>query len=517
MTIGPQLANSTVSQLNSVITLKLNTDAPLAGRDISFTLQGLDAWQEVGVEFIDPLGQPADWITKEEVHIVQADGTLVTKRKLFADASGEISWLRVGTQDQEGAWNVEITIDGRTTVVTYSVSQLQLQVEQETLGVELRRYQGLISNTLMSSLVPAALAVDLQSHLGRVVQELRERLGVQSASIPNIYLAGNRPLFQQLAQATGIEVGFEPGYYLSGGFHPGIYMRTDDFLTEVQGTLTHEYVHLAMDELALDEPLPAWLTEGLAQYYEYEIGLLGIRPDATKLSIFYSTDEARSAANAGALMPLPSLESLASWNSQTDEDRISLQYSEAYMAVRFLIETHGADAAADVVRAIGRRFTLATAIQNTLGISYPEFEQRFVAWLTDWEDPKRAEIALYIETLEGVLSSAEAISQRRAVELGSATPLVQRIPFNSALHSDAQALENALLAATPPESLAGLHQEALTYLDRYVQWLALQLEFVETGVNAIIIESNGMIEELNVREFLLSNEMIDVKYIYNFG
>ena len=75
----------------------------------------------------------------------------------------------------------------------------------------------------------------------------------------------------------------------------------------------------------------------------------------------------------------------------------------------------------------------------------------------------------------------------------------------------------ALLGATPPESLADLHQEALTYLDRYVQWLALQLEFVETGVNAIIIESNAMIEEINVREFLLSNEIIDVKYIYNFG
>lgn len=490
----------------------------MAGRDIFFALQGLDAWQEVGVEFIDPLGRPADWITKEEVHIFQADGTLVTKRKLYADASGEISWLRVGTQDQEGAWNVEITIDGRTTVVTYSVSQLQLQMEQETLGVELRRYQGLVSNTLISSLVPSALAVDLQSHLGRVVQELRERLGVQSASIPNIYLAGNRPLFKQLAQAAaGIDVGFKQGYYLSGGFHSGIYMRTDDLLTEVQGTLTHEYVHLAMDELALDEPLPTWLTEGLAKYYEYEIGLLGLRPDATKLSIFYSTDEARSAANTGALVPLPSLESLASWNSQAGEERISLQYSEAYMAVRFMVETHGAAAAADVVRAIGRRLTLAAAIQNTLGLPYAEFEQRFVTWLIDWEDPERAEIALYIETLEGILNSVDAISQRRAAELGSATPLVLRITFNSALHSDAQALENTLLAMTPPEVLADLHQEALSYLDRYVQWLALQLEYVETGVNAIIIESNGMIEEINVREFLLTNGVIDVKFVYNFS
>ena len=39
-------------------------------------------------------------------------------------------------------------------------------------------------------------------------------------------------------------------------------MRTDDFLTELQRTLTHEYLHLAMDELAREQPLPAWLTEG---------------------------------------------------------------------------------------------------------------------------------------------------------------------------------------------------------------------------------------------------------------
>ena len=337
----------------------------MAGRDISFTLRGLEPWQEVSVEFFDPLGQPSDWITEEEVNIVQADGALVTKRKLYADASGETSWLRVGTQDREGVWTSEITIDGRTTSVTYAVTQLQLQVEQETLGVELRRYQGLVSNTLYSSLVPAALAVDLQSHLGRVVEELRERLGVQSGAIPNIYLAGNSQLFAQIAQATGTDVGLEQGYYRPGGIHPGIYMRADDLLTELQRTLTHEYVHLAMEELAREQPLPAWLTEGLAGFYEYEIGLVAERPNATKLRVFNSADRAKAAAVSGGLIPLPSLESQTSWNSQTVEDRVSLQYSEAYMAVRFLIETYGAGAAADVVRDIGARFSLANAIKTS--------------------------------------------------------------------------------------------------------------------------------------------------------
>ena len=233
--------------------------------------------------------------------------------------------------------------------VSYAVSQLQLQVEQETLGVELRRYQGLVSNTLYSSLVPAALALDLQSHLGRVVEELRVRLGVQSGAIPSIYLAGNRQLFEQIAQATGTDIGLEQGYYRGGGIYPGIYMRADDFLTEIQRTLTHEYVHLALDELAPD-PLPAWLNEGLAGFYEFQIGLAAERANATRVRAFRSADVARPAAISGTLIPLSSLESQASWNSQTDANRISLQYPEAYMAVRFLIETFGAEAAADVVR-----------------------------------------------------------------------------------------------------------------------------------------------------------------------
>ena len=272
-----------------------------------------------------------------------------------------------------------------------------------------------------------------------------------------------------------------------------------------------------MDELARDQPLPAWLTEGLAQYYEYEIGLVGGRPDATKWRTFPSADEARAAASSGGLIPLPSLESRASWNSQTDADRISLQYSGSYMAVRYLIETYGAEAAVDIVLETGGRFNLASAIQNILGLPYVQFEQQIVAWLEGWEDTERGEISPYIEILDGILESASAITQRRANELLSNTQRIQRIRFNRILHSDAQTLENELKEVTPPISLADLHQEALSYLDRYVQWLALELEHVETGVDAKRVEANNMIEEINVREVLLARGIIDVKFIYDLG
>ena len=513
--IGSQIGGSTVSQITGNITLSVNPDAPFAGRDISFTLRGLAPWQEVVVEFIDPLGQPAEWITEEEAHVVSADGTRITERSLYADDSGEISWLRLGTQDREGVWTSDITIDGRTTSVTYAVSQLQLQVGQETLGVDLRRYQGLVSNTLYSSLVPAAVALDLQSHLGRVVEELRQRIGVQSRAIPNTYLAGNRQLFEQIAEATGTELGFEQGYYQAGGEHPGIYMRADDLITQLEGTLTHEYVHLAMDELARERPLPAWLTEGLARFYEYEIGLAGQRPNVTRWRAFRSADLAREAANSGALLRLPDLESRAIWNGQTDDDRITLQYAEAYMAVRYMTESYGADAAAGIVGDIGGGFSLVSAIQSNLGVPYSEFEQAFIAWLRNWEDPERLGISPFIEILDGVLDMADSISQRRGNELGSRSPRLERIPFKTLLHSEAAAKQNELEMVTPPDSLADLHLETLSFLGRYVQWLALELEFVETGVNARIAEANNMIGEINVREVLLARSIGGVKLIYN--
>ena len=38
-------------------------------------------------------------------------------------------------------------------------------------------------------------------------------------------------------------------------------MRADSLRTEVQRTLTHEYIHLTLDEKAGSTSLPAWLNE----------------------------------------------------------------------------------------------------------------------------------------------------------------------------------------------------------------------------------------------------------------
>ena len=256
--IVPQASGPAVSTLPGGLTLTIDPGKPLAGRDISFSLAGLDPWQAVTVEFRDPRGTPAEWVTEQEFHFASTDGAPVTNRTLYADEEGSMSWLSIGTLDNEGVWSVRLTMDAGTVSVDYPVSQLQLPVRRiEEVGVELRLYQGFVSDMYYSTLVSDSLVVDLQAHLAWVVEQLQERLGIQSSRIPDIYLAGSRGLFEVVSEATGREVGFENGYYSSGGSRPGIYMRTDFFRTRVQRLLTQEYLHLVLGELADGRSPPA--------------------------------------------------------------------------------------------------------------------------------------------------------------------------------------------------------------------------------------------------------------------
>ena len=136
--------------------------------------------------------------------------------------------------------------------------------------MELRLYQGFVSDMYYSTLVSDSLVVDLQAHLAWVVEQLQERLGIQSSRIPDIYLAGSTGLFEVVSEATGREVGFEDGYYSSGGSRPGIYMRTDFFRTRVQRLLTHEYLHLVR---------ASWPTAGRRQP-----GLMKVWPSSMSMS-----------------------------------------------------------------------------------------------------------------------------------------------------------------------------------------------------------------------------------------
>ena len=245
--------------------------------------------------------------------------------------------------------------------------------------------------------------------------------------------------------------------------------------------------------------------------------MVAVRPEATTKRAFNSADQAKAATVSGALIPLASLESRTDWNSQTDEDRINLQYAESYMAVRFMIETYGAQAGADVVREIGGRFNITSAIQNILGLPYSQFEQQFVAWLEGWDDPDRVAIRQYFLSLDGVLVALDSILERRSESINVGSTLTNAETLRRTLAADSTELLHRVEALSPPLSLDNLQQDALAFLRAVAHWLTLELQHAETGLNARLVEANAMIPEIDARKTTLNRQVNHVKFIYSLG
>ena len=410
-------APAAATPVSSAAAAAIEPSKPIAGRDVTLTVQGLPPWQDVTVEFVDPLGRPAPWVSEDETHISR-DGREVTTGHLFADERGTLRFVRIAALDGEGIWTVRITGSGSPMTVNYPVVDLQLStLETKTVGVEFRTHRGQVSETYYSSRVPAALAVDVQAHLSHVIDSIEKRLGGSTGQVPDVYLVWGRESLRKTKEALGLELGFEDGFFWSGSPHPGIYVRADSFRSDVLRLITHEYVHLLLDEEYGDEEIPAWLNEGLAKYLEFELALEGPRSDRSRRGLYQSADTAVTKGRAGALFPLTSLESQRRWNSRTDEEEVSLQYAQSHMVVRYMVGTYGAGSAIDVVGKLAGA-DVDGAIRQVTGVTYAAFEEGFVQYLRAWQDPSREAVREYTTALQETLEGERQIRDRRNEALG---------------------------------------------------------------------------------------------------
>ena len=485
---------------------------PIAGRNVSFTVTGLGPWQAVTAEFVDPLGRPAPWVTPRETHIASTDGSQLTERRLFADQSGTLRFVRIGALDTEGVWTVRLTGLAQPITESYVVSQLPVADQgTKTLGVEFRRHRGQASDTYYASRVPAVLAVDLQAHLSYAIDAIRERLGLSTAQIPDLYLVWGKGNLDKTKTALGLEPGFEDGFFWSGSPHPGIYGRVDSFRSRTLTLITHEYVHLLLDEVYEDRDIPAWLNEGLAQYFQYELALDGPRSDRSRRSFYYSADLAASNGEAETLFALTSLESQRRWNARSG-DEVQLQYAQAHMAVRYMVETYGVRSVTDIIAKLSATTDLASAIQQVTGVTYAVLEQRIADYTRTWSDPEREAVRQYTATLAGLMERREQISERRREVLNM--PRAQRQAPYESMVSDARNLLAELERVEPPPAMHGLHDDTRTYFGRTIDWLSLGLDYYRTGQDSKRVEANAMLPEIIARDTLVYRGLWNAEFNY---
>ena len=514
----PNTSASSRNALSGDLSLTVDPGKPIAGRDVRFTLEGVEPWTRIEVEFIDPRNQPAEWVTDDEIHFSRDNGQPVTRQVMFADESGSVAWQRIGTKDVEGVWTVRLDVGGRASSVTYPVSQLQLPFQNvETVGLEMRRYQGLLSDTYQPSLVPTSLAIDLQAHLRWVVGRLQETLGLHSRRLPDIYLLGDQRNLETVSEAIGREVGFEYGIYRSSGERPGIFMQTDSYRTGVQRVLTHEYVHLLVDELANERSVPAWLNEGLAQYLESKLGLESERPDVTRRITYGKRDMVRDASASGAGLALPSLESQEVWNAQTDRNMIDLQYATALMAVTCISRDFSEQAPVEIVRWIGAGSSLPQAIQNVLGMTYKDFQTYFDVWAEQWKDDTREEARRYAEQMSALYDRIEEQAGRREATLDNSVSHSQRVTVLRDVVAQLGNVREELQAMAPLQSRQPFHDEFRAYLGAVTDWLSLGRDYSITGEEAKRTAANDMIPEVNARNTLVWSSLNNLQYVYQVG
>ena len=495
------------------VTMTMSPATPLAGMDIAFEMKGLRPSEWIEVTFIDPDGQERPWVTDEDL-----SGSRTTQY-LSADDTGHSRWVRYGTQDQPGKWSVRIKHGGSTAVVNYQIDRMRLAKRHRLdLGVALTGCRSEQADIFFSDSVNFAMTVGMHGQLDLAIRVLEERLGVRSSQVPLIHLLGNKEELDEASRATGGRPGWEPGFFRSWGDNPGIYMHTDHALTDTFNVLTHEYVHFAMYEAAAGRTLPAWLSEGLAEYYEFEVGRSGERPQATVLRMLRSADRAQEAAAAGNLFTLGELESRRLWNSRPAGNQVSLQYSQSYMLVRYLTERFGARALLEMVTSVGQDADTPSAVFAATGVAYPELEQDFVTWLLQWDDPVRAEARPYVQLLDRLTDERRSIADRRNALVKEWNIRFDRAASKEAMEplvEEADRLLDQLEETPTPPSLADLHQAAVSYFGTYRDFINEDLKFFSTGRPTPEEKNRELRSKLRIWGNALWNLFNDTKFVLN--
>jgi hypothetical protein len=151
------------------------------------------------------------------------------------------------------------------------------------------------------------------------------------------------------------------GFRAAGFWDGSMHVRGGQYFdARLVSTLHHEYVHAALESAAPRDIWPAWLNEGLAEYFERR---------ALGQDHLLAAEDARlrNAVASGAWIPLeelsgPSLAGLAQAPAE-------LAYLESYAAVEMMFRRAGVARVQNLVREMARTRSLDRALDGALRVT----------------------------------------------------------------------------------------------------------------------------------------------------
>ncbi|MGQ9560194.1 MAG: peptidase MA family metallohydrolase [Candidatus Oleimicrobiaceae bacterium] len=130
---------------------------------------------------------------------------------------------------------------------------------------------------------------------------------------------------------------------------------------DFETTVVHEVAHALVAVATNFQPLPRWLTEGLAIHYSRE-------------QQWTSPSQVSRALLTNSLLSLEEIEHLSSY----PEQKARLAYQESFLAVQYLLRYYGFDALRTLLTALGQGEDVDAAFARALGKDSWEFEQEWI-------------------------------------------------------------------------------------------------------------------------------------------
>jgi len=164
----------------------------------------------------------------------------------------------------------------------------------------------------------------------------------------------------------GGRFGFRPVGFYNGVMH----VRAGDQLTmQLARTLRHELVHAAFHAALPSLILPAWLNEGVAEWFEARTAS---KRRLTQGELNYLV----RARRAGQLFPLASL-SAASFGGMGSEGA-TLAYLQSYGMIEYLARRHGDRAVREFCERVVRSRDIDRSMRRTFRFGIADLETRFI-------------------------------------------------------------------------------------------------------------------------------------------
>ncbi len=162
--------------------------------------------------------------------------------------------------------------------------------------------------------------------------------------------------------------GFRSAGFWDGAIHVRAGVRVDARLV---GTLHHEYVHAALEALGGRGRFPAWLNEGLAEYFERPFGFRGLASG--------EVGQLRRQVAAGAWIPLEALSGTGF--ARLGGHSAALAYLQAFAIVDLLVRLGGEQSLERLCERVARSGDVRRSIKRTYRRDLEDLEAELIASL----------------------------------------------------------------------------------------------------------------------------------------